>query len=743
MKLVVQNFTYLILFSLIVNLSLQLEFDVSCDKPGKIKFITDKPELVDCISIDSGMDFIQFESNDIEYNYYYGDYYFTPLAENCLGKPLSPPVPCHVKLDEVKLECSGKINSILCSINSNGYNPRNSKVTITEVDTNKLIQTINDVDLPILFLNLDSKKRYLIELTLMIDKGETNGDVDDLLNNYPEELIRYITNNEVEITLSKTTLSPNAFSPSIVIQSPNILSIDPSQQNSEIKIPIEIMDPITEQISCGEHHIDIQVNKGEIKLKIGKVLNNLLNWEILTNQRIKFWGSWGLVKQVLNNLYFVYNGKLGINEDFEMKTLKSSGIYGPLGPPNANKYSTDSDSILQNDFGNLNKEFKENAPKNGQEMDNVDALAGDNPILLEIEVTNRKLNIFGHGGSERIFPVNTFQSFKDALPFVTGIETDLHILKDNTILCIHNAPKTPKMKIKDIWCQNDFKNFEHLSVHGYKIPKIEDLLELVCNKKRYIFLDIKQSKCKSERVYAVHILKYIDRLNCDHKQIILNGDPWVIKELNELSPNFAKTILKISNNTIGNLKENIDQGLANGVTITSSALLTFTPDDRTLQNSCFNKPIQKFHKDGSWLHTHDGGKELHDEARKKLLNLEIDSINSMRPDKLIQFMQQDHYRSFNQYGYKIITLNIDSIDKDANRGEDDKCSDADLDLDNNGNGNDNGNLDENQKNYKQNTPKTKTIEYKSNKLLIFFFILPIIFFFLKMFQNISSSRNSY
>ena len=111
-------------------------------------------------------------------------------------------------------------------------------------------------------------------------------------------------------------------------------------------------------------------------------------------------------------------------------------------------------------------------------------------------------------------PENSIGAFKKCIDGNIPIELDVHILKDNTLVVIHDVD-TGRMTGKKIVLKNakydDIKDL-NLKNTDYKIPTFDEILNLVDGK---VFLDIEvKSGFKNFRICR-ELCKYLDNYNGD------------------------------------------------------------------------------------------------------------------------------------------------------------------------------------------------------------------------------------
>lgn len=130
------------------------------------------------------------------------------------------------------------------------------------------------------------------------------------------------------------------------------------------------------------------------------------------------------------------------------------------------------------------------------------------------------MKVYSHRGESTFAPENTMSAFYLAC-FVNsdGIETDVRRTKDNVLVLIHD--KTIDRTSNGIGKVSDFTykellkyDFGNNRYKGEKIVKLEDFLKYFNEKKKYIFLEIK------EKGYEEEIVKCVKKYNNEYITIM-------------------------------------------------------------------------------------------------------------------------------------------------------------------------------------------------------------------------------
>jgi len=140
------------------------------------------------------------------------------------------------------------------------------------------------------------------------------------------------------------------------------------------------------------------------------------------------------------------------------------------------------------------------------------------------------------GLAKKTFKENTLKSFKYCFQKNFGIETDLHVTKDNKIICFHDFNLKKQFKINKYISKTNYKDLVNISRKNKKpIPLLSDLIK-ESNNKSFLMLEIKPILQK-------------DKINL------------LLKEVNKLK-NFSITSFKEKNIiNLYNLRKKLNLGL--------------------------------------------------------------------------------------------------------------------------------------------------------------------------------------
>ncbi len=109
------------------------------------------------------------------------------------------------------------------------------------------------------------------------------------------------------------------------------------------------------------------------------------------------------------------------------------------------------------------------------------------------------MKIYAHRGASGYAPENTMEAFKKALEFdIDGIETDIHLTKDNVLVLIHdetvNRTTNGVGRVKDMTYNQLLELDASNGMEGYancKIPTLRELFDLVKDSDVCLQLEIK------------------------------------------------------------------------------------------------------------------------------------------------------------------------------------------------------------------------------------------------------------
>ena len=112
-------------------------------------------------------------------------------------------------------------------------------------------------------------------------------------------------------------------------------------------------------------------------------------------------------------------------------------------------------------------------------------------------------SIIHRGLAKKNFKENTLPAFKYCFKKKFGIETDLHITKDNKIICFHDFNLKRKFKINKLIKNLNFNEINKIAKkYGYYVPELKELIRISKNK-HYLMLEIKSNFSKKNLLQLI------------------------------------------------------------------------------------------------------------------------------------------------------------------------------------------------------------------------------------------------
>ena len=109
--------------------------------------------------------------------------------------------------------------------------------------------------------------------------------------------------------------------------------------------------------------------------------------------------------------------------------------------------------------------------------------------------------------AKKKFKENTLPAFKYCFKKEFGIETDLHITKDNKIICFHDFNLKRKFKNNKLIKNLNFKEINKIAKKfGYYVPELKELINISKNK-HYLMLEIKSNFSKKNLLQLIDLTK--------------------------------------------------------------------------------------------------------------------------------------------------------------------------------------------------------------------------------------------
>jgi glycerophosphoryl diester phosphodiesterase len=116
-------------------------------------------------------------------------------------------------------------------------------------------------------------------------------------------------------------------------------------------------------------------------------------------------------------------------------------------------------------------------------------------------------NLIHRGLAKKKFKENTLQSFRYCFKKNFGIETDLHVTKDDKIICFHDFNLKKKFKLNRYVKNLTFNEINKITKKfNYYIPELKELIKISKNK-HYLMLEIKSSFSKKNLIELINQTK--------------------------------------------------------------------------------------------------------------------------------------------------------------------------------------------------------------------------------------------
>jgi glycerophosphoryl diester phosphodiesterase len=150
-------------------------------------------------------------------------------------------------------------------------------------------------------------------------------------------------------------------------------------------------------------------------------------------------------------------------------------------------------------------------------------------------------NLIHRGLAKKNFKENTLQAFKYCFQKNFGIETDLHVTKDNKIICFHDFSLKKKFKLNKYVKNLTFNEINKVAKKfNYHVPELKELIKISKNK-HYLMLEIKSNFTKNnlvELINQIKKLKFYSITSFNEKMI---KDLYKLKKKLHLGVVFAST----------------------------------------------------------------------------------------------------------------------------------------------------------------------------------------------------------
>ena len=116
-------------------------------------------------------------------------------------------------------------------------------------------------------------------------------------------------------------------------------------------------------------------------------------------------------------------------------------------------------------------------------------------------------SIIHRGLAKKKFKENTLPAFKYCFKKNFGIETDLHITKDNKIICFHDFNLKRKFRMNKLIKNLNFKEINKIAKKfGYYLPELKELVSITKDNS-YLMLEIKSLFSKKNLIQLINETK--------------------------------------------------------------------------------------------------------------------------------------------------------------------------------------------------------------------------------------------
>ena len=116
-------------------------------------------------------------------------------------------------------------------------------------------------------------------------------------------------------------------------------------------------------------------------------------------------------------------------------------------------------------------------------------------------------NLIHRGLAKKKFKENTLQAFKYCFKRNFGIETDLHVTRDDKIICFHDFNLKKKFKSNKYIKNLTFNEINIIAKKfSYYVPELKELIKISKNK-NYLMLEIKSCFSKNNLIELINQTK--------------------------------------------------------------------------------------------------------------------------------------------------------------------------------------------------------------------------------------------
>ena len=131
---------------------------------------------------------------------------------------------------------------------------------------------------------------------------------------------------------------------------------------------------------------------------------------------------------------------------------------------------------------------------------------------------------------------NTLRAFQNALSTVDGIELDVHMTRDGTLIVFHDNDVSNLTGGTGNILDLDYDYITTLRVNGEKIPTLEQVFQLALTNKE-IYVEIKQSERNGEHGQypgiVTKVIQLIEKYKLEQQVIVISFDWYMLQESKE------------------------------------------------------------------------------------------------------------------------------------------------------------------------------------------------------------------
>ncbi|MUT65309.1 glycerophosphodiester phosphodiesterase [Paenibacillus sp. NEAU-GSW1] len=158
---------------------------------------------------------------------------------------------------------------------------------------------------------------------------------------------------------------------------------------------------------------------------------------------------------------------------------------------------------------------------------------------------------FAHRGASGCCPENTMAAFSKGLELgATGIETDVQMTKDGTLVLIHDEKLTRTAGLDALVASVDYSEVKQLDAGswfgsefaGERVPTLEQLLELVKDTNTIVNIELKNGFVQYPQLEA-KVIESVRRYQMTERVILSSFNHYSLAEANRLAPEIATGIL--------------------------------------------------------------------------------------------------------------------------------------------------------------------------------------------------------